>query len=419
MEFLLVFIAFFVKYLRKLTALTSIDKELSLYFRTSGFTPSKNIITCSEEVDNFEAHMGKRHVTFLSDGRVATPEIGIANKIKKLVEKAEVLGLVVDGNDFLHLHLSTKEKLSYLSLIDLDQFLANGGNEHRAHIDEIVLTDSDSWLSLTGLKVGKIIVNGKFHGRLWLHDCWIKQLKLESSSNDYSFPSVSLTDTWVNNLELSPGSCHDFEVIGGGIGQFSKISHSEIRNIFSGNVNFRRNPQLHWTGTGLLPDNQSYRDVVAEIHKQGNIDSEKYLLAFLRRMERPQQLPLIRFCSYVYDAVSFYGNLPERAFMNLVFLILFGAVLVFISDSALFTQNCNNIESWASFLCGESLKSDLWRALYLSLESIIKPLSIINSTSLMTTTSPLVMIWLTLQSLLSVSIIAVIIVGIRRKFIAQ
>jgi len=151
----------------------------------------------------------------------------------------------------------------------------------------------------------------------------------------------------------------------------------------------------------------------------GNVDAEKYVQAFEKRMDRPNQGTFARTISTLYDAAAFYGTLPGRAFLWLVGITIYTCAMISCFDVATATSNCLELDGWHKLLCEDGLQARLIRSVTLGLQPVITPFNVFSTNALVAANAFWLEIWMALQSLISLSLMALIVIGIRRKFITR
>jgi len=328
---------------------------------------------------------------------------------------------VVDGSDRLQINLSADQRSTPTS-IDLTDYDERAGGPNRAHIHGIHLKSSDSFLIINGLHIHEIVVSDGFRGCVWILNSWVRRVDLETNNSD-KLPNVDISNSWVGNLFLNAKCCGELKITGGGVNRIfcTPLSSAEPTqsNAFTGDVAFIQTPSLRCAGGNVSNDPQAYRSLRNHLSELGNVDAEKYVQAFEKRMDRPNQGTFARFISVLYDATAFYGTLPGRAFIWLVGITVYTCAIIFFFDAAVAAVNCSGPDGWPKSMCGDALLPRLIRSVTLSLQPVVHPFNVFTQNAIVAASSFWLSIWLMFQSLISLSLMALIVIGIRRKFISR
>jgi len=398
-----------------------LPEDFDLFLRTS---PSKveDYLSTASIINDFEAKYGSRRLKRFDDNKVTTPHLYLSAICNNLLREGHNFAINFDAKDTQPFNLSSDAKFSP-HYVDLSQWRVRVGSKDRvAHIHGLYFSGSGSMHSFNGLRIHEVVISDGFTGHIWFMNCWIRRLVFETNNSDQR-PSVHIDNTWVGYPEFNPRSCGELRMTGGGMCRISCTPSSptnpDFSNPFTGDVSFFQNPSLRSAGGNVSDDTQLYRNARIHLSELGNVEAEKYIQAFENRMDRPNRGFFIRTISGLYDALSFYGTMPGRTFVWLLGLSVYTTVMLFSIDGAVPAIECKNAIGWHASLCGEGWGARFYRAVSLGMQPLWAPFTFFKQDGAVIASSFGLTVWLSLQSLFSVGMLAVIAIGIRRKFITK
>ena len=122
--------------------------------------------------------------------------------------------------------------------------------------------------------------------------------------------------------------------------------------------------------------------------------------------------------SVLYQLFSDFGLSAFRPIGWLIALYLVSVIVVWATDSATLLEGERYL-GWRSILQWEDWLGSLWRALVMSAQPVANPIGIFRGGTLLVPEYVWLAIWLKVQGLFSIILVAIFIFAVRRRFKMQ
>lgn len=179
------------------------------------------------------------------------------------------------------------------------------------------------------------------------------------------------------------------------------------------NVFLPRNPVDY-----LIKGPQPYRNVRSHLRKLENSQGANLFHSAELAMERKTDSRANKVLGFLYETFSDYGSSTLRPLAWLVGLWYLSFLVIFLTDGA--TQVTGvDYSGWRAVLQEADCWGRFWRAMVLSLQQISSPLTILGAKTLLVAKYTWLASWSVIHSLLSVVLIALFVLAVRRRFKMQ
>jgi len=171
-------------------------------------------------------------------------------------------------------------------------------------------------------------------------------------------------------------------------------------------------------------DAQQYRNLRVAARDKCDELTEKLIHAAELTLERPHDPLLFRGLSWLYQASSYYGNKPLRS-LALVFLtFLIAGVFLFRFDLIPIPVECLSsttlvhsvFSGWERNICDNSVSGAVTRSAVSSLQTISNPFGVLGARGTLIPNEWYVSIALGVVSVIQITLLAISLIGIRRRF---
>jgi hypothetical protein len=168
----------------------------------------------------------------------------------------------------------------------------------------------------------------------------------------------------------------------------------------------------------LITGPQPYRNLRSHLRKLENSQAANFLNSAELAMERHTDRRTNRLLSRLYELFSDYGGSTLRPVLWLLALWCISFVMVFAADGA---QCVTGVDytGWREVLKEPGYSGRAWKALVLSGQQIGSPLTLLGAKTLLVPTTWWLAGWSVVHSLLSVILIALFLLAVRRRFKMQ
>lgn len=293
----------------------------------------------------------------------------------------------------------------------------NGGGKHKSINNLSYKGPENVKLNLSSLKIGKLTLYGSEPGiGMYIDNCYIDRLVLKQHS------VVFLKNTYIKTIRLPQGA---------------NIRRIDMRNgcvlnidcplpnkenpfggpVWFGNVFFPRTTK----NKHYLTDPQPYRNMRYFLNAIGNHRMAHLFNACILALEREDERSWINNCfTRSYDILSDFGLSVVRPLGWLLFITVTSFIALWVSCGAVPVSSAEELYSgWRGGLDEYTSQGNLLRAFYLSLQPIVNPLGIFSYKPIVLPANTFIAALLIIQALLSVTLIALLIVALRRRFRMQ
>jgi len=233
--------------------------------------------------------------------------------------------------------------------------------------------------------------------------------------------AVDIQDSQIGRLKLGTnGKIGALAIKNSSILDFVTPTAGES-NPFSAGVTIGRDVWMPTTTRGMmLSDAQTYRNVRHHLRAIDNSHAADFFHALEMRTEREHDSFGNILISYLYEWFSNFGGSYVRPIILLVCLSLITFSIVFATGGAVlgYDQSSSVYSGWRSYLLsGDNVQA--WRAAYIAIESALNPVGLFNSRPLVLANSGASAIWVAVARVLSVVLVTLSVLAIRRRFRMQ
>ncbi len=179
------------------------------------------------------------------------------------------------------------------------------------------------------------------------------------------------------------------------------------------NIFLPRNPVDY-----LIKGPQPYRNVRSHLRKLENSQGANLFHSAELAMERRTDTRANKVLGFLYEIFSDYGSSTLRPVGWLVGLWFLSFLVIYITNGAA-QVNGVDYSGWREVLLASDCWGRFWRAVVLSLQQISSPLTILGAKTLLVAKYTWLATWSVIHSLLSVVLIALFVLAVRRRFKMQ
>lgn len=245
-----------------------------------------------------------------------------------------------------------------------------------------------------------------------LRNCVIRRLEIHGCK------SVTLVNCQVGTLGLNNASLQHFDMRGGCILDIECHPPWE-KSPFTGSVSIidvflPRDPEKY-----LIKTPQPYRNLRAHLRRLENSQGSNLIHSAELAIERVTDNRTNKLLSHLYEQFSDFGSSALRPLVWLSLLWLVSFIVIFISDGAALAFAKEDYTGWRSLLTCTDTAGQVSRAAVLSLQQLASPLTILGAKPLLIPEYLWLAVWSVIHSLLSVVLLALFVLAVRRRFKMQ
>jgi len=324
----------------------------------------------------------------------------------------EIQKIIKDGQDYniditFDIHSDFKG-----SVFDCD------GTNYNKYLDTIALNNSFNQLEIINAFIRDLEISvSDRRQKIILRDCKICNLIISvPHRGDYGNISFDISNTDIGTFSVESKSVFDLEIAGGSILNIQCPSPS-MPNPFIGGVSIKNVFFANNTRDYLLKNEQPYRNMRHHMQSLENSLVANIFHCLELDIEKRIDTGVNNLFNRGYKFFSNYGSSASRPLIGLLALILITFSWSFVSNGAVpATTNASSYVGWKETITQNSLLGDFTRSLILSTQSSINPLGIFSAKLLVVPKTGWLALWVMIQSLLSVLLIALLIFSVRRRF---
>lgn len=328
-------------------------KELEYYFPYPiGESDPKNEQKVSAFLDRMESNN-------------QNPNQSLANEwIERMAKDKECLQLKIDSAGVFLLNFSEGS--------GFDEVL-NGPE----HFVKLYVNAAIDGLEISNAKIHRLQIHNAVKGLVSIENCLINFITFRPGSE-----SLTIYNSWVGSLELGPASLKTFYSSRSWFGSI-ECPTPDQENPFGGFVDFNdvkiptsQQSTLHNTGA------QPFRNMRSHMEKLGNGPMAGYMRAKELASERETTDSWVtKSFNYLYWIASGYSLKPGKALLWAFGFLAASTIFLWSTDGVNVTAESG---TWQMDLCKEGNWNRLGRAVVLSAQTTINPLSVFNSKSAFT-----------------------------------
>lgn len=268
-------------------------------------------------------------------------------------------------------------------------------------------------LTFENNSIGHCLISTKAHQTaITLHNCVIRRLEIHSCN------SVTLVNCQVGTLGLNNASVQHFDMRGGCILDIECHPPWE-KSPFTGSVSIvdvflPRDPKKY-----LIKTPQPYRNLRAHLRRLENSQGSNLIHSAELAIERVADNKTNKLLSHLYEQFSDFGSSALRPLVWLSLLWLVSFIVIFISDGAALAFVKEDYTGWRSLLTCTDTYGQVSRAAVLSFQQLASPLTILGAKPLLVPEYLWLAVWSVIHGLLSVVLIGLFVLAVRRRFKMQ
>lgn len=253
-----------------------------------------------------------------------------------------------------------------------------------------------------------------------LEDCNVSKLVLPSLANVSTTARgfLKIRNSWIGTLQLGSKTICDFDMSGGGILSIECPSPQEI-NPFNGSVTFQNVFLPRKTEGYPLKGAQPYRNMRYHLKALENTGMADLYHAAELAIERETDTRTNRILSRLYETFSDFGGSTIRPIMWLLLVFSFSVLFYYSSDGITLALDEKMYTGWRDVFVVSTqneISSRAAKASIYAAQQLVNPLGIMGSKSLLIPKNLFILIWATIQSLISTTLLTLLILAIRRRF---
>lgn len=230
--------------------------------------------------------------------------------------------------------------------------------------------------------------------------------------------SLTLQDSNIGTLELEDGQCVAYFDMRDGSILNIVCEPAGQANPFTGPVSLREVFLPRASINDFLKGPQPYRNLRSHFLSLGNVQAASLVNAAELAVEREEEgSQTLKAMSVLYQVFSDFGLSAFRPIAWLFALFLVSAVVTFTYDGAVLVDK--SPPGWYSILEEQGWTGRIAQAIVMAWQPVTNPLGIRGSGTLLVPDYPLLAIWLEIQSVLSLTLIALFVFALRRRLKMQ
>lgn len=302
--------------------------------------------------------------------------------------------------------------------VNLDEMLPNDSDIH-LHLERFSFDHEMTSLAIHG-SGGNLILERlpirSFHidgnprqSPITIRDCVIGHLDLRGCK------SIKIENSHIGTLRVINANIPHFEMRGGSILNIECPPPWE-ESPFNGSVSLvdvflPRDPKRY-----LISGPQPYRNLRAHLRSLENSQGAGLIHSAELAMERVTDSRTNKLLSHAYEWFSDFGSSALRPLLWLLGLWFVTFVVIWVVDGAALAFDNTEYTGWRHVLVCNDVSGQFWRALVLSLQQLASPLTILGAKPLLVPKYWWLAVWSVIHSLLSVVLLALGVLAVRRRF---
>jgi len=339
------------------------------------------------------------------------------DNLKKEQKSFEVINNTISNENISYLKFTAERTISG------DGYVVNGDPENKNSKKDISLIYIENIiqnrLEINSFSISQLFINELGDGgrvALKLVNCDIAILNIYVHKERNRRINLILENTRIGELNLQSNTIEYFHVKGGCILNLTCNPPNEP-NPFIGSVSFENVFFPRNTKNFPLKDPQPYRNMRHHMSELENHQMANLFHSLELAIEREKDVLTNKIFGYLYEWVSDYGASTLRP---ILWLILFYVISVYMAyteygvslayDKSLYKG------SWRAILIEPHEIGMVSRAFVYSIQPILNPLGIFGVRSLLVPGNGYLFVWSLLQSIFSVTFVALTIFALRRRF---
>jgi len=272
-----------------------------------------------------------------------------------------------------------------------------------------VTLHTDAHLTLQNLRIGELLAHSG-NASLSFVNCDIGRLYIAGNTGT----DVRARDLNIGVLEIAGYSLAHFEMTAGCILDL-KCTPPGGDNPFTGTVLFHKVFFPRDRKNYLLKGPQPYRNLRHHLRSLENAQMANLIHSAELAVERQDDEWPNRLIGWFYQLFSDFGSSALRPLLWLVGFAGVSFVWTYKSAGAVLAS-AEKLEGWQKIFLRTDCAGELLRSLYLAFQPVANPIGIFAKEPLLLARFPSLAVWLSIQGVLSVILIALAIFAIRRRF---
>ena len=240
-------------------------------------------------------------------------------------------------------------------------------------------------------------------------NCAIYDFELADGGNT----SIELINCWIRTVKFNKASCGVLRVIGGGwLGLSCPIAGAGA-NVFNGQVEIKDLwlPKFEIKG---LTDVQSFRSLRSYLLAVNNVLAAGTFHSAELRYDRKRDSAVARFFSYIYEALSDFGNSITRTVICAAIFYLLTTLTAYYL--AAIEPPEGELNGWHKQMAGHDWKAQALRSAVFGLNAMFNPLGLLNSKNLLVAGDWQHSLLLQVIGLFGTLSLAFLVIAVRRRF---
>lgn len=281
-------------------------------------------------------------------------------------------------------------------------------------IQRIIVGSNDIQARLERLTIGQLIIKNGRETVIFVDNCFISEIFIESAVGN----ELKITDSHIGHLKLvdnGSGVIKNLNMRGGSILRVT-CPTQENKNPFRKAVEFINVFMPHTRRYGMIePQELSY--LVYHLREMDNYRDADFVHAAEQAQYRYiEESWTTKVISILYEVGSNFGSSQVRPIIWIITLLVTASVLFYSMDTATLQLDIKYYKGWKLNLIGNEIQNKVWRAGYLSFQSMINPLAVVSAKSLLVAKDGWGVFITIIHSILSTVLIALFFLSVRRKF---
>lgn len=239
-----------------------------------------------------------------------------ANQTNFVVENSKIILLSIILNSKNH-----GKAFTYPSSYDVS-FHTASLRESFTHIPTLTIKNNLGMLSLSGVRIGRLILEGNMTSIIFITNCWIQSIEFKNIKCETA-PCLEIAHSNIGVINLKEGKVVNLSFNNCIVDNIQIPSILKDDNLpIQGYTRFLDTSLAEVTNHHLGGNSNNLVNLRNLLVKASNEKASMYVLGYEKRIQRNELSGISKVIDWLYDYISFYNNSPERTFIFIIFMLL-------------------------------------------------------------------------------------------------
>lgn len=320
-----------------------------------------------------------------------------------IVENGKIISLKIILNE-----INNGNSISFTTNYDVT-FHTTPLRENFTHIPTLTIKSNLPMLMLSGVRIGRLVIEGNVSAIFMIYNCWIKSIEFKNIAYETA-PSLDIAHSNIGNINLNEGKVGNLSFNNCTIGSFQIPSTLKDDNLpIQGYTTFVDTSLVKVTKSFYQGNINNLTNLRRLLDKTFNQKASMYVLGYEKRIQRNELSGISKTIDYFYDYVSFYNNSPERTFSFILFklLIMYSSLLIGNINICVNKEVVNFTSEWVLYFKN---------SLLFIIQSTISPISTMNGSEYFSLENVVFRFIYGILSLIVLLLIGIFAFSLKRKY---